>query len=355
MTIGQKIREFRLKKALTQEKLAELLCISFQAVSKWETDASLPDISMVAPLCHLLGVSADELLGVDIPNKQAKIDGYARAYSEFAGDLQKTEALRQRTIRTLREGLRLYPDSRLLKRQLSTVLFFNASEGPICREEKQEMCRLCGELIADTEDIFEKSRYIAMYCEYARLTGNAEQGKAYARMLPEETPEAPRGLCFALCCEDEAERREELTAYLLSGWGRMRQGMLRLMTETALTSEEILALRKKQEQIHAILMDEDDGVRHMDFDEFQVARAFYRAGDLERTADYLEICLNKWTNPQPMARFSPWRAGNAEDGCITEEERKNNAAGFVQLVSTCMPDSLRHERVQTLLTRARSL
>lgn len=40
MSIGQKIKELRIKSSLTQEKLAEMLCISFQAVSKWETGAS---------------------------------------------------------------------------------------------------------------------------------------------------------------------------------------------------------------------------------------------------------------------------------------------------------------------------
>ncbi|MBQ8275709.1 MAG: helix-turn-helix transcriptional regulator [Clostridia bacterium] len=38
--IGAKIKELRKKKDMTQEKLAEYLCVSFQAVSKWETGVS---------------------------------------------------------------------------------------------------------------------------------------------------------------------------------------------------------------------------------------------------------------------------------------------------------------------------
>ena len=44
MDIGKKIKALRLAKDIKQEKLAEYLGVSFQAVSKWETGASVPDI-----------------------------------------------------------------------------------------------------------------------------------------------------------------------------------------------------------------------------------------------------------------------------------------------------------------------
>ncbi len=64
MTIGEKIKELRKKKGMTQERLAECLCISYQAVSKWECGLSSPDLSVIAPLTKLFGVTADELLGI---------------------------------------------------------------------------------------------------------------------------------------------------------------------------------------------------------------------------------------------------------------------------------------------------
>ena len=62
--IGTKIKELRKKKDMTQERLAEYLNVSFQAVSKWETGAASPDLSMIVPLARLLGVSTDELFGL---------------------------------------------------------------------------------------------------------------------------------------------------------------------------------------------------------------------------------------------------------------------------------------------------
>ena len=61
-TIGNRIAKYRKAKGLTQEGLANLMGVSSQAVSKWETDASCPDISALPQLCKILGISTDELL-----------------------------------------------------------------------------------------------------------------------------------------------------------------------------------------------------------------------------------------------------------------------------------------------------
>jgi len=69
--IGLKIKELRKKRDMTQEKLAEYLNVSFQAVSKWETGAASPDLSMIVPLARLLDVTTDELFGlVDSTDKR---------------------------------------------------------------------------------------------------------------------------------------------------------------------------------------------------------------------------------------------------------------------------------------------
>lgn len=61
-SIGNRISKYRKAKGLTQEGLAEKLGVSSQAVSKWETDASCPDISLLPQLCRELGITTDELL-----------------------------------------------------------------------------------------------------------------------------------------------------------------------------------------------------------------------------------------------------------------------------------------------------
>lgn len=66
---GNIIRRLRETKCLTQAELAEKLCISEKAVSKWETGKGYPDITMLEPLTDALGISVIELLsGNDIIN-----------------------------------------------------------------------------------------------------------------------------------------------------------------------------------------------------------------------------------------------------------------------------------------------
>lgn len=55
MNIGNKIRELRKQRGITQEQLAESIGISFQAVSKWENNIALPDITLVPVLASYFG------------------------------------------------------------------------------------------------------------------------------------------------------------------------------------------------------------------------------------------------------------------------------------------------------------
>lgn len=59
---GTAIRALREKKRLTQHQLAEKLCVSDKAISKWETGKGFPDISLIEPLTNILQVSLPELL-----------------------------------------------------------------------------------------------------------------------------------------------------------------------------------------------------------------------------------------------------------------------------------------------------
>ncbi len=66
MTIGEKIARLRYKTELSQEKLAEVLGVSRQSVSKWEMDEAVPTLDKVVAISRLFGVSLDELIIGDI-------------------------------------------------------------------------------------------------------------------------------------------------------------------------------------------------------------------------------------------------------------------------------------------------
>ena len=62
MSLGSRIYEQRASHVLSQVDLADLLEVSRQSVSKWETDASVPDLDKLVKMCEVFGVSLDWLV-----------------------------------------------------------------------------------------------------------------------------------------------------------------------------------------------------------------------------------------------------------------------------------------------------
>ncbi len=62
MTLGQKLKEIRKRFGLSQEQLAEIMNVSRQAITKWEADDGIPDITNIQKLSKVFGLTVDYLL-----------------------------------------------------------------------------------------------------------------------------------------------------------------------------------------------------------------------------------------------------------------------------------------------------
>ena len=65
---GALIRVLRMEKGYTQQQLAEQLNVSAKTISKWETAAGYPDISLITQLAQILDTTSEELLLGNMPN-----------------------------------------------------------------------------------------------------------------------------------------------------------------------------------------------------------------------------------------------------------------------------------------------
>ena len=65
MKLSERIKKYRQEHNLTQEQFATMLFVSKQAVSKWENDRGMPDVSLYPELAKILNVTVDELMGID--------------------------------------------------------------------------------------------------------------------------------------------------------------------------------------------------------------------------------------------------------------------------------------------------
>ncbi len=69
--IATRLKELRINSELSQEKLAEQLLVSRQAVSKWENGEAMPDIENMIALAKLYGISLDKLVGLETDESDA--------------------------------------------------------------------------------------------------------------------------------------------------------------------------------------------------------------------------------------------------------------------------------------------
>ena len=85
---GDRLKELRNRKHLTQEQLAEILKVNRAALANWETNRAYPDVNIIKELAIFFGVTIDFLLGKDKDNLAARI---AEVLKQNKGLLSKEE------------------------------------------------------------------------------------------------------------------------------------------------------------------------------------------------------------------------------------------------------------------------
>lgn len=118
MKINDVIRKYRKEKNMTQEEMANKLGVTAPAVNKWESGASLPDISLLAPIARLLGVSLDELLSYNEHLSDIEVKNIIKEiYAMF--ETGSTDTVYQKIVEIVRE----YPNEEKLILQLASILY----------------------------------------------------------------------------------------------------------------------------------------------------------------------------------------------------------------------------------------
>ena len=84
MNIGETICKYRQMRKMTQEEFALRIGVTAQAVSKWERGNGLPDVSLLAGICKVLRVSANQLIGVE---EKVVENGNAAAEQEIRSNM----------------------------------------------------------------------------------------------------------------------------------------------------------------------------------------------------------------------------------------------------------------------------
>ena len=87
MEIGQRIRQLRGRAGITQEQLGEKLGVTAQSISKWETGAAMPDITLLPRLAEEFGVTIDELFDLTNEQRLRRIESRMEQEAELSADV----------------------------------------------------------------------------------------------------------------------------------------------------------------------------------------------------------------------------------------------------------------------------
>lgn len=120
--LGKKIRELRRREGRTQEMLAEALGVTSQAVSRWESGGSYPDMNLIPSIANYFGVTIDELFGYH-NEREKKIDALAAEITQMKRKNNGIDINISQTIEKARSALVEFPGNERLMVCLASVLY----------------------------------------------------------------------------------------------------------------------------------------------------------------------------------------------------------------------------------------
>ncbi len=198
--IGQRIKELRKQNDLTQEKLADLLGVTYQSVSKWETGITMPDLGMIVPLARVLHVSTDELLGMKSTEQDERKAYFDSEYVEFwKKDDHEADYL------LAKQAVEEYPEEYKYWHWLGSVEYYISFN----RQKQDEFLEMMDNSIKHNLTAYEncadeKWKNTALWniiCAY-RYSNRIDEAKKYANLYPESDPTS-RDDAMELCLEGE--------------------------------------------------------------------------------------------------------------------------------------------------------
>lgn len=181
MSIGEKIRDLRKSKNMTQEDLAECLNVTISAVSQWEIGKTMPDITMIPVICNVFDVSSDKLLEIDLTKKNQEIKKIRDEAFKYYG---RGFVLEGKEI--LKDGLSKFPNCYDIMCDYVHVL--ELERGHLPEEEakinEEEIIRLGEKIIAECDDFSIRATTIQKLCIIYSDIGNEDRAIELANQMP---------------------------------------------------------------------------------------------------------------------------------------------------------------------------
>jgi transcriptional regulator with XRE-family HTH domain len=176
--IGEVIKVHRLRRGLTQDKLAEIFGVSAQAISRWENQMTYPDINLIPAIAIFFGISTDEILGMDTLRNEQEINSIHSAVHMAIKSGEVDNA-----ITMLRSALKTYPNDYGFMCELAQALSIH-KDYAVSKVFLEEAMRLSEAILEDCVNDKIRSTTKANLCYIYLNTGRVEAAIKLANQLP---------------------------------------------------------------------------------------------------------------------------------------------------------------------------
>lgn len=355
MKIGEKIIELRKAKKMTQEQLADLLGVSAPAVSKWETDSSYPDITMLCPLARALGTDVDTLLSYEETLSEEKHGQYMTEIIERIREGKAREAEER-----LEQLLHSYPSAASLK--FSAIAAFSlmdmnsaANEGDEETEKKKERWKRrkkeLAEALYESGDSAFYLPAVSMLVSLELAEGNLDRAETLLQKTITNT--ADFTMLWAQLYQKKGEKDKAVSTVqskLYKLIGDVQTCLMVLLGEDMEFDRErtleICDVLCRVEELFAVGGGTAAGA---------IAEVYLRLGMKEETLDYLERFTNRLTDgPMPFnqALFSPTFSAERIQSGFTREFMQVIINGLEQ--DACFEELRGEERFQAMVRKLKN-
>ena len=175
ISLADKLKELRKTKNVSQEKFAEYLGVSYQAVSKWENGVTSPDILLLPDIARYYGITVDELLQVEKIDEREYFEECSRRSEELFRNGKREEI-----IPIWLEAYKTMPNNAEVKEMLMSV-YFDTDKVKYQKEIIELGTELYNTQNDDMLDSYFKGQAIGQISRTYYENGNVEKAKEWVR------------------------------------------------------------------------------------------------------------------------------------------------------------------------------
>ncbi len=292
LNIGDTIKYLRKEKDITQEELGDILGVSYQSISRWETGACYPDMELLPTISDFFGVTVDQLLGVNKTLEQENVVQYLCRFQEAVSQGKVYDC-----IAIARKGVAEYPNNFALLNKLMYALFLSGDDDGNIPEWKENMEKNDAEITAlgerimkycpDQEIRLEATARLAFnHCEM----GRKEIGRSIYETLPSSEFCKENQMWWGLNDDEKLLFTREM---ICKGYRLLSAGIYLLIHYRQLPDEELLKICEKNWKLDELIYDGKitrygwgDTRGHC-----ECAAVFARLGEYSNAIDQLKIAV----------------------------------------------------------------